>query len=274
MSICKDKAGDTPENNCVFFRYVLQYPHKPHKESNMERIGNKWDEILSSEYVAPYFTTLMEKVDKEYLQRTVFPPRDLIFAALKRVDYDDVKVVILGQDPYHGDGQANGMAFAVNDGIELPPSLKNIFEEAENDLGVKMPKTGSLIGWAKQGVLLLNTVLTVRRGVPQSHSELGWKTFTDAVIVALSRREKPLAFVLWGANAISKKSLIDPKHFVITSPHPSPLSAYRGFFGSKPFSAVNNFLVKNGDAPIDWTNVDGTEWARYYSYTKGSINRA
>ena len=239
----------------------------------MELIGNKWDEILSEEYSRPYFEALMEKVKREYATHTVFPPYERMFSALKAVDYDDTKAVILGQDPYHGDGQANGMAFAVNDGIELPPSLKNIYEEAESDLGVKMPESGTLMGWAKQGVLLLNTVLTVRRGVPQSHSELGWKTFTDAVIVALSRREKPLAFVLWGANAISKKSLIDPRHFVLSSPHPSPLSAYRGFFGSKPFSAVNNFLKGIGSGVIDWSDVEGKRKPHYYTFT-GSISRA
>lgn len=241
----------------------------------MTVIGNKWDEILGSEYVRPYFETLMEKVKAEYKTHTVFPPYDLMFAALKTVDYDDVKVVILGQDPYHGDGQANGMAFAVGDGIELPPSLKNIYAEIESDIGAKMPQSGTLIGWAKQGVLLLNTVLTVRRGVPQSHSELGWKTFTDAVIAAVNRREKPVAFVLWGANAISKRPLIDERHFVVTSPHPSPLSAYRGFFGSKPFSRVNDFLSRNGLKPIDWANAEGRERAKYYDYPPtASIRRA
>lgn len=252
----------------------IMFP-KQVSEVFMAVIGNKWDEILGSEYARPYFDALMEKVKAEYRTHTVFPPFDLMFAALKTVDYDDVKVVILGQDPYHGDGQANGMAFAVGDGIELPPSLKNIYAEIESDMGVKMPQSGSLLGWAKQGVLLLNTVLTVRRGVPQSHAELGWKTFTDAVIAAVNRREKPVAFVLWGANAISKRPLIDERHFVITSPHPSPLSAYRGFFGSKPFSRVNEFLARNGLKPIDWSDVDGREKAGYYDYPPtGSIRRA
>lgn len=240
----------------------------------MELIGNKWDEVLKEQYAAPYFEKLMEKVKSEYEKFTVFPPCELMFAALKTVDYDDVKVVILGQDPYHGDGQANGLAFAVGDGVELPPSLKNIYEEIESDLNIKMPKTGTLLGWAKQGVLLLNTVLTVRRGVPQSHAELGWKIFTDAVIEALNKREKPAAFVLWGANAISKRSLIDSRHFVVSSPHPSPLSAYRGFFGSKPFSKVNEFLVSVGERPVDWSDVVGRVRAGYYNYTKGSITRA
>ena len=239
----------------------------------MTVIGNKWDEIIAEQYALPYFETLMEKIKAEYKSFTVFPPFDLIFAALKTVDYDKVKVVILGQDPYHGDGQANGMAFAVNDGIEFPPSLKNIYAEIESDLGVKMPKCGTLLGWAKQGVLLLNTVLTVRRGIPQSHAELGWKMFTDAVIDAINRRAQPAAFILWGSNAISKRQLIDERHFVVTSPHPSPLSAYRGFFGSKPFSAVNGFLRSQGMRAIDWANVDGREYASYYNYPKGSIKR-
>lgn len=239
----------------------------------MTLIGNKWDEVLQSEYVRPYFEQLMQKVRDEYATRVVFPPYDLMFAALKTVDYDGVKAVILGQDPYHGEGQANGMAFAVNKGIELPPSLKNIFAEAESDLGVKMPQSGTLLGWAKQGVLLLNTVLSVRKGTPQSHAQLGWQTFTDAVIAALNRRERPTAFILWGSNAISKKKLINARHFIVTSPHPSPLSAYRGFFGSKPFSRVNEFLVSQGQTPIDWADAEGYEKASYYSFGKGSINR-
>lgn len=239
----------------------------------MTLIGNKWDEILQSEYVRPYFEKLMTQVREEYRTHTVFPPYDLMFAALKTVDYDDVKVVVLGQDPYHGDNQANGMAFAVNKGIDLPPSLKNIYAEIESDLEVKMPQTGTLIGWAKQGVLLLNTVLSVRKGCPQSHAQLGWQTFTDAVIAALNRRERPTAFILWGSNAISKKTLIDKRNFIITSPHPSPLSAYRGFFGSKPFSKVNEYLRQQGQTPIDFTDVDGQEKASYYDYKKGCIRR-
>lgn len=239
----------------------------------MEIIGNGWDEILNDEFERPYFKRLRTAVEEEYEKYTVFPPHDLVYAALKTVDYSDVKVCILGQDPYHGFGQANGMAFAVGKGIELPPSLKNIFTELESDLGVTLQgDNGTLIGWAKQGVLLLNTVLTVRSGQPQSHAALGWQTFTDVIIRALAGREKPLAFVLWGSNAIRKKEFISGNHLVITSPHPSPLSAYRGFFGSKPFSRVNEFLTENGQTPIDWTDISGAEYASYYS-AKGTITR-
>lgn len=228
-------------------------------------IGNHWDDVLGGEYEKPYFKALADKVRREYETVAVFPPYDLVYRAMQTVDYDAVKVVILGQDPYHGDGQANGMAFAVGEGVPLPPSLVNIYKEIESDIGVKMPRCGTLVGWAKQGVLLLNTVLSVRKGCPQSHAGLGWQTFTDAVIRALSGRERPLAFILWGANAISKKPLIAPRHLVLTSPHPSPLSASRGFFGSKPFSRVNAFLQEQGQPPIDWQNVEGYEPADYYA---------
>jgi uracil-DNA glycosylase len=240
----------------------------------MQVIGNQWDDILSAEYSKPYFTALMEKVDSEYASRTVFPPKDKIFEALRRVDYPDVKVVILGQDPYHEKGQANGMAFAVNEGVPLPPSLVNIFKELSDDLGIN-PKGSTLAGWADQGVLLLNTTLTVREGQAQSHSQLGWVEFTDAIIAALARREKPLAFILWGANAGNKASLVPPRHFVIKSAHPSPLSAYRGFFGSRPFSKVNGFLVSSGLTPINWAQVDEDkigDCAKYY-FASGKITR-
>ncbi|MDE6398225.1 MAG: uracil-DNA glycosylase [Clostridiales bacterium] len=229
----------------------------------MLTIGNSWDNVLRREFDAPYYKELCEKVEEEYRTQTVFPPHDLIFRALKMVDYENVKVVILGQDPYHGDGQANGIAFAVNDGIPLPPSLVNIYKEIESDVGVKMPRTGSLLGWEEQGVLLLNATLTVRKATPQSHSQLGWQRFTDAVTKALSAREKPLVFILWGAGAGAKQSLIAARHLVLTSPHPSPLSAHRGFFGCKHFSQTNAFLSENGMRPIDWANVDGG-LAQYY----------
>ena len=235
----------------------------------MKVIGNKWDEILASEYEKEYFSTLLEKVNEEYARNTVFPPKDKIYSAMQKVDYDNVKVVILGQDPYHEKGQANGMAFAVGDGIQLPPSLVNIYKELESDIGQK-PTGSTLIGWAEQGVLLLNTTLTVREGQAQSHSTYGWQTFTDAIIKACSKREKPMAFILWGANAISKKQFIDKRHFVHTSPHPSPLSAYRGFFGSKPFSKVNEFLKNTNQTPIDWLRIEGN--ASYYN-SIGSIKR-
>lgn len=235
----------------------------------MKLIGNKWDEVLAEEYKKDYFTSLLEKVDEEYAKNTVFPPKDKIYSAMQKVDYDKVKVVILGQDPYHEKGQANGMAFAVGEGIQLPPSLVNIYKELESDIGAK-PSGSTLIGWAEQGVLLLNTTLTVREGQAQSHSTYGWQTFTDAIIKACSKREKPMAFILWGANAISKKQFIDKRHFVHTSPHPSPLSSYRGFFGSKPFSKVNEFLKSTNQDTIDWLKIEGS--ASYY-YSTGSIKR-
>lgn len=235
----------------------------------MNKIGNSWDEILKKEFSAPYFSALNDKIEEEYKTQTVFPPYELIFRALSMVDYNDVKVVILGQDPYHGDGQANGIAFAVNKGIPLPPSLINIYKEIESDIGVKMPTTGTLLGWEEQGVLLLNATLTVRKATPQSHSALGWQRFTDAVTVALSAREKPMVFILWGAGAGSKKSLIAARHKILMSPHPSPLSASRGFFGCKHFSQTNEFLAEHGMAPIDWANVDGG-LASYYG---GKITR-
>ena len=235
----------------------------------MRLIGNKWDEILATEYDKKYFADLWEKVNAEYSTKTVYPPKDKIFTALKTVDYDQVKVVILGQDPYHEKGQANGMAFAVNTGVQLPPSLVNIYKEMESDLGFK-PTGSTLVGWAEQGVLLLNTTLTVREASPQSHSSFGWQTFTDAIIKACSQRTKPMVFVLWGANAISKKPLISNKHLIIQSPHPSPLSAYRGFFGSKPFSKANEFLRANGQTVIDWARIDAC--APYYNVS-GSITR-
>ena len=237
----------------------------------MQKIGNSWDEVLKKEFEAPYFAALAESVAEEYRTQTVFPPSDCIFRALEMADYDSVKVVILGQDPYHGDGQANGIAFAVNEGIPLPPSLVNMYKEIESDLRVKMPHAGTLLGWAEQGVLLLNATLTVRKGTPQSHANLGWQRFTDAVTVALSQREKPMVFMLWGAGAGAKKSFIASRHLVLSSPHPSPLSAHRGFFGCKHFSKANAFLTEHGMTPIDWARVDGG-LASYYRRS-GSITR-
>lgn len=237
------------------------------------QLGNTWDKVLADEVRKPYFAQLEQAVENEYAKYTVYPPHDRIYAALEAVDFDAVKVVILGQDPYHGPGQANGMAFAVSSGVQLPPSLVNIFKELASDLGCPPPKNGTLIGWAKQGVLLLNTVLSVRSGLPQSHAGLGWQTFTDAVIAKLNTREKPVAYILWGANAIAKKPLIDDRNFVVTSPHPSPLSASRGFFGSKPFSKVNDFLRSIGERPIDWTDTEGHAYASYYNEPRGKIIR-
>lgn len=224
---------------------------------------NQWTEQLKEEINSDYFANLLNTLCHEYHTYTIFPPKDEIFKALKMVDYPKVKVCILGQDPYHGKGQANGMAFAVNDGQPFPPSLVNIFKELSNDLKVPMPNSGTLLGWAKQGVLLLNTTLTVREGQPLSHAGLNWERFTDAVILALSKREKPLVFILWGANAQAKMRLIGPRHYIIATAHPSPLSAHRGFFGSRPFSKANEFLARTGQTQIDWTDVSGNE-ASYY----------
>ena len=228
----------------------------------MNYTGNGWDEILSGEFNAPYFKALMEKVNAEYATKTVYPPKDEIFAAMKTVDYDKVKVVIIGQDPYHGAGQANGMAFSVNKGVPLPPSLQNIFKEIKDEYGAS-PDGGTLVGWAKQGVLLLNTVLTVREASPQSHSAYGWQQFTDAVIEACNKRDKPMVFLLWGRNAIAKKKFISAPHLILESAHPSPLSAYRGFFGCGHFRKANEFLVANGQQPIDWLKADDAD-DRYY----------
>ena len=248
----------------------------------MNIIGNRWDDVLKNEYSKPYFSSLLKKVEEEYSTRTVFPPKEQVYSALQAVDYDKVKVVILGQDPYHEKGQANGMAFAVNDNIAMPPSLRNIYSELESDMGFK-PKGTTLVGWAKQGVLLLNTTLTVREGSAQSHSSYGWQTFTDEIIRQCNKREKPMVFILWGSNAISKKQFISSHHLVLSSAHPSPLSAYRGFFGSKPFSKANAFLESKGQKPIDWSQItdykepieeraDGFSEAPYYK-AKGKIIR-
>lgn len=235
----------------------------------MNYTGNGWDEILSGQFNAPYFKALMEKVNAEYATTTVYPPKDEIFAAMKTVDYDKIKVVIIGQDPYHGAGQANGMAFSVNKGVPLPPSLQNIFKEIKDEYG-ESPNGGTLIGWAKQGVLLLNTVLTVREASPQSHSAYGWQQFTDAVIEACNKRPKPMVFLLWGSNAIAKKKYISAPHLILESAHPSPLSAYRGFFGCGHFRKANDFLIANGEQPIDWLQADDEQNPYYGS---GTITR-
>ncbi len=235
-------------------------------------ITEKWDEVLKDEYEKPYFKILMDTIEREYKEYDVYPAYDNIFAAPKRVDYDDVRVVILGQDPYHGAGQATGLAFAVNDGVEPPPSLVNIYTELESDTGFKPHDSTTLIGWADQGVLLLNASLTVRAGSPQSHAALGWHNLTDAMISALNRREKPVAYILWGMSARQKSVLIDKRNFIVTSAHPSPLSAYRGFFGSKPFPRVNAWLSANGMPPVYWQFTDEFKPASYYK-TAHNIKR-
>lgn len=217
------------------------------------QIPEDWQKVLAEETRKPYFKELTQFVELEYQTQMVYPPREQLFSALALTPYQDVKVVILGQDPYHGAGQAHGLAFSVQPGVKIPPSLRNIYQELQSDLGIKPADHGHLVAWAKQGVLLLNTVLTVRSGAANSHRKKGWEQFTDAIIRSLAQREDPVIFVLWGAPAQAKAKMIDPqKDMIITSPHPSPLSAYRGFFGSKPFSQINRALLSYGETPIDW----------------------
>jgi uracil-DNA glycosylase len=213
---------------------------------------NGWDLFIGEEFQKDYFKKLERIVDEEYRSYTVYPKKEHIFAALEYTPYEKVKVVILGQDPYHGPEQAHGLSFSVLPGVPTPPSLKNIFKELQNDLGFSIPSHGYLKKWSDEGVLLLNTVLTVREGEAHSHKKLGWETFTDAVIKKLSEREQPIVFVLWGKPAQGKKRLILDHHYVVEAPHPSPLSAHRGFFGSRPFSKVNEWLKTNGQSEIDW----------------------
>lgn len=219
----------------------------------MPKIFNDWDEIIGSEFEKPYYLKLREFLIEEYRTHDIYPGMRDIFNALKFTPYQSVKAVILGQDPYHEPGQAHGLSFSVREGTALPPSLKNIYKELESDTGIPASKSGDLTPWAKRGVLLLNTVLTVRRGQANSHKGMGWEIFTDEVIKALNLRKKPVAFILWGAGARSKKVLItNPIHGIFESAHPSPLSAYNGFFGSHVFSRVNKFLLENEIPPIDW----------------------
>ncbi len=214
--------------------------------------NNYWDVVLKEEYEKNYFKNIAMFINKEYKEKIVYPPKRDILRALKLTDYNDVKVVILGQDPYHGKNEANGLSFSVNEGIKLPPSLKNIYKELYDDLGITKT-TGDLTSWANQGVLLLNSVLTVLKDTPTSHSKIGWQEYTDAIIKKLNEREKPIVFILWGNYARSKKNLITNKrHYIIESPHPSPFSANSGFFGSRPFSKTNEFLKKNNIKEIEW----------------------
>ena len=220
----------------------------------MNLVGNKWDEILKEEYQKDYFKNIVLYINKAYKERPIFPPKSHILRALSLTDYDDVKVVILGQDPYHGEGEANGLCFAVNNGIKLPPSLQNIYKELNSDLNIPIARTGDLTCWAKEGVLLLNSVLTVEKDKPASHKNLGWETFTDEIISKVNEKESPVVFILWGNFAKSKKRLItNPKHLVIESSHPSPFSCHYGFFGSRPFSKTNEFLKNNNIKEIDFS---------------------
>ena len=219
----------------------------------MVNIGNSWDLLLKEEFEKEYYLNLRRFLKNEYATKTIYPDMYDIFNALKYTPYEDVKVVILGQDPYHGPGQAHGLCFSVKEGVEPPPSLKNIFREIESDTGIKMSGTGELTAWAKQGVLLLNTVLTVRQGQPNSHKGMGWEILTDKIISLLNERNEPVVFLLLCANARSKKKLITaPQHLILETVHPSPLSAYNGFFGCRHFSKTNEFLSKIGKKNINW----------------------
>ena len=219
----------------------------------MVNIGNDWDEVLSDLFQSENYKKIREFLKEEYSTYTIYPSMYDIFNAFKMTPYKSIKAVILGQDPYHEPNQAHGLCFSVKDGCVPPPSLINIFKEMKSDLGLEPPKSGDLTKWAERGILLLNTTLTVRRGAANSHSKCGWTAFTDEVIKKISAREKPVVFILWGGNARAKKPLIDTeRHFIVESAHPSPLSCYNGFFGSKPFSKTNGFLERVGEEPIDW----------------------
>lgn len=219
----------------------------------MVKLNNDWDELLKDEFKKEYYLNLREFLKKEYSTRIIYPNMYNIFEALKHTSFKDTKVLILGQDPYHGENQAHGLAFSVQKGVKIPPSLLNIYKELEDDLGCYVPNNGYLIPWSDQGVLLLNTSLTVRAHQANSHQNIGWEIFTDNIIKLLNTREEPVIFVLWGGNARRKKALIDiSKHYVLESAHPSPLSAYRGFFGCKHFSKINDILRNLGKEPIDW----------------------
>ncbi|MBQ9769896.1 MAG: uracil-DNA glycosylase [Clostridia bacterium] len=219
----------------------------------MVQFLNDWDEILKDEFEKPYYKELRAFLKAEYSTRRIYPDMHDIFNSLKCSSFKDTRVVIIGQDPYHGAGQAHGMCFSVKRGVEPPPSLKNIFKELESDVGFKIPDHGELTYWAKQGVLLLNTVLTVREATPNSHKGKGWENFTDRVISELNKKDTPVVFLLWGANAKAKARIIDnPLHVKLETVHPSPLSAYGGFFGCKHFSKTNEILIASGQKPIDW----------------------
>ncbi|MFC4619940.1 uracil-DNA glycosylase [Camelliibacillus cellulosilyticus] len=217
------------------------------------QLKNDWGEHIGAEFKKDYYLKLRAFLKYEYATGTIYPDQYDIFNALHYTAYEDVKAVILGQDPYHGPGQAHGLSFSVQKGVPQPPSLQNIFKELHDDLGYPIPSHGCLVDWTKQGVMLLNTVLTVRHKSPNSHKGMGWEQLTDRIIRVLSEREKPMVFILWGRHAQEKAAFIDTsRHHIIQSPHPSPFSANRGFFGSRPFSRTNQFLVENGLEPIDW----------------------
>ncbi|GAB6108050.1 uracil-DNA glycosylase [Fusibacter bizertensis] len=220
----------------------------------MQIFHNDWHEILSSEFEKEYYQNLRKFLIKEYKTKTIYPDKNDIFNAFHYTSYADLKVVLIGQDPYHGPGQAHGLSFSVKPGVPAPPSLVNIFKELHDDVAIPIPSHGYLKAWADKGVLLLNTVLTVRAGEANSHRQMGWETFTDEAIKRINLKEEPVVFWLWGKPAQAKEVLITNKnHLILKAPHPSPLSVYRGFYGSKPFSRTNAFLISKGKAPIDWT---------------------
>lgn len=217
------------------------------------RIAEDWKEFLKEEFDKPYFKELTDFVRKEYMMHTIFPSGRNIFRAFDKCPFDDLKVVIIGQDPYHEPNQANGLCFSVNDGVPFPPSLQNIYKEVHDDVGSEIPKSGNLDRWAEQGVLLLNSILTVRNHVAESHANHGWETFTDAVIKAISEHKQGIVYILWGSYAQRKCRIVDPtRNLILKSVHPSPLSVYRGFWGSKPFSKANEYLRSLGRTPIKW----------------------
>lgn len=219
----------------------------------MVKLNNDWDYILEEEFKKEYYVKLREFLINEYKTNLIFPNKYNIFEALKKTSYKDTKVLILGQDPYHGEGQAHGLAFSVQPNVKIPPSLLNIYKELRDDIGCYIPNNGYLLPWANQGVLLLNTVLTVRAHEANSHKNKGWEIFTDEIIKILNKRKDPVIFVLWGANARKKKEFIDSnRHFILEAPHPSPLSASKGFFGCKHFSKINKILIELDKEPIDW----------------------
>lgn len=216
-------------------------------------IGNSWDKVLKEMFDSKEYQAFFQKIDNEYQNKIIYPKKENIYNALKLTPYENVKVVIVGQDPYHGENEAHGLSFSVPKGIKLPPSLKNIYKEISNDLNIVEPNCGDLTSWAKEGVLLLNSVLTVEKDKPASHAKIGWNKYTDYIIQKINEKEKPVVFILWGNFAKTKKELItNPKHLIITSAHPSPFSARNGFFGSKPFSKTNEFLKENNIKPINW----------------------
>ncbi|MDB5055431.1 MAG: uracil-DNA glycosylase [Bacilli bacterium] len=223
----------------------------------MVNLENDWAPLLAAEFTKPYYLQLRRTLQEEYQTKIIYPGADDVLAALRITSYANTKVVILGQDPYHGAGQAHGLSFSVKPGVKSPPSLQNIFKELQSDLGCAIPKHGCLLSWAEQGVLLLNSVLSVRAGDASSHKNLGWETFTDQLITLLNQRKKPVVFILWGNFAQQKAQLItDTRHRIIHSAHPSPFSAYKGFFGSRPFSQANLFLEEIGSEAIDWQLTD------------------